>query len=41
MPPFSNHRIQWEKSMLDIAFIAGLFGFFGVFYAFSLACNRL
>jgi hypothetical protein len=30
-----------EKTVLDLAFIAGLFAFFAAFYAFSLACNRL
>jgi hypothetical protein len=32
---------QRGKTMVDVAFIAGLFGFFVVLYAFSLACNRL
>jgi hypothetical protein len=30
-----------EKTVVDLAFIAGLFAFFAAFYAFSLACNRL
>jgi hypothetical protein len=30
-----------ERSMLDIAFVAGLLIVFGVFYGFCHACSRL
>jgi hypothetical protein len=30
-----------ERTMLDLAFVAGLLLFFAIFYVFSDACERL